>query len=99
MCIRDSFNTQDQPKFTWPASFVVARAYLDQLARSNGLAADSVSVLRRELGQAEKLSGQLRRDALTRLGTRLDSDAAASVDQAKVRMLAGAVRDLATAAR
>jgi hypothetical protein len=95
----DYFNTQDQPKFTWPASFVVARAYLDQLARSNGLATDSVSALRRDLGQAEKLSGQPRRDALTRLGTRLDSDAAAAADQAKVRMLAGAVRDLATAER
>jgi hypothetical protein len=95
----DYFNTQDQPKFAWPASFVVARAYLDQLARSNGLAVDSVSALRRDLGQAEKLSGQPRRDALTRLGTRLDSDAAAAADQAKVRMLAGAVRDLATAER
>jgi hypothetical protein len=95
----DYFNTQDQPKFAWPASFVVARAYLDQLARSNGLAVDSVSALRRDLGQAEKLSGQPRRDALTRLGTRLDSDAAGAADQAKVRMLAGAVRDLATAER
>src|SRR5207244_4232377 len=33
----DYLNVQDQPKLVWPASFVVARAYLDQLARSNGL--------------------------------------------------------------
>src|SRR5439155_574027 len=26
----DFFNTQDQPKLVWPASFAVARAYLDQ---------------------------------------------------------------------
>jgi len=95
----DYFNTQDQPKFTWPASFVVARAYLDQLARSNGLAADSVSALRRDLAQAEKLSGQARRDALTRLATRLDGGAAGAVDQAKLRVLAGTVRDLATPER
>ena len=27
----DDLNAQDQPKLVWPASFVVARAYLDQL--------------------------------------------------------------------
>jgi hypothetical protein len=95
----DYFNTQDQPKLVWPASFVVARAYLDQLARSNGLAPDSVSALRHDLGQAEKLAGPLRRDALTRLATRLDSDAPGAADQAKVGVVAGAVRDLAQAER
>jgi hypothetical protein len=93
----DYFNTQDQPKFTWPASFVVARAYLDQLARAGGLAPDSVSALRHDLGEAEKLSGQPRRDALTRLATRLDGDAPAAADQTKVRLLAGTVRELAKA--
>src|SRR6266851_886356 len=93
----DYFNTQDQPKLRWPASFVVAHAYLDQLARSNGLAPDSVSALQRDLGQAEKLSGQLRQDALTRLGARLDNDAPGAADQAKVRVLAETVRELARA--
>ena len=91
----DYFNTQGQPKIVWPPSFVVARAYLDQLARSNGVAPDSVSALRNELDRAEKLSGQLRRDALTRLGARLDSDAPGAADPAKLRVLAGAIRDLA----
>src|SRR5467141_5407114 len=91
----DYFNTQGQPKIVWPASFVVARAYLDQLARSNGVAPDSVSALRNELGRAEKLSGQTRRDALTRLGARLDSDAPGAADPAKLRTLAGTVKDLA----
>ena len=91
------FNTQDQPKFVWPATFVVARAYLDQVARSSGLAADSISALRRELAGAERLSGQSRRDALTRLATRLEGDAAGAADPAKVRVLAGEVRDLAGA--
>jgi hypothetical protein len=31
----DQLNVQSQPKMTWPASFVVARAYIDQLTRSN----------------------------------------------------------------
>jgi hypothetical protein len=89
------FNTQDQPKIVWPASFVVARAYVDQLARSNGLAADRVSATRSALARAEKLSGQQRRDALRQLATQLNGDAASAADAAKVRMLAAAVTDLA----
>ena len=35
----DYLNAQGQPRIVWPASFaVLAQAYLDQLARSNGLA-------------------------------------------------------------
>src|SRR3989449_8423182 len=43
---RSYFNTQDQPKFVWPASFTVARAYLDQVARSNGLAPERLAATR-----------------------------------------------------
>ena len=93
----DYFNTQDQPKMVWPASFVVARAYLDQLARSNGLAPVRVSALRNDLARAETLSGQARRDALTQLGTQLNTEAAAAADQGKVKLLATAVMDLANA--
>ncbi len=95
----DVLNVQDQPKLVWPASFVVARAYLDQLERSNGLARDRVSATRSELTRAEGLSGQARQDALTLLATQLDGDAQGAADQARVRSLAGAVRDLANAQR
>src|SRR5439155_1482837 len=84
----DYFNSQDQPKLVWPASIVVARAYLDQLARSSGVAPDSVAALQRDLAAAEKLSGPARRDALTSLGTRLEADAGGAADPAKVRTLA-----------
>src|SRR5256885_3868368 len=70
----DYLNVQDQPKLTWPASFVVARAYLDQLARSNGLTPDRVAAARGALARAEQLSGQPRRDALTQLAAQLSSD-------------------------
>jgi len=93
----DYFNTQDQPKFVWPASFVVARAYLDQLGRSNGLAAAQLSAARNALRSAERLSGQARRDALTQLATQLNGDVATAGDQAKVRTLASTVSDLAAA--
>jgi hypothetical protein len=77
----------------------MARAFVDQLARSNGLTAARITAVREELGRAERLSGQRRRDALTQLGSQIDGDLAGSSDQAKVRMLASAVRDLANATR
>src|SRR5256885_12571242 len=94
----DYFNTQDQPKVTWPASFVVARAYVDQLERSNGLSVERVKLVRQELDRAEKGQGQARHDALTQLATALGQDASTSTDQAKVQKLAGVVTELATTA-
>src|SRR6267378_1195335 len=94
----DYFNAQDQPKMSWPASFVVARAYVDQLERSNGLSALRGKVVRRELARAEKSQGAARRDALTQLATALGQDAAMSSDRAKVQTLAGVVTELATTA-
>src|SRR6185312_7202826 len=79
----DYFNTQSQPKLTWPASCVVARAYVDQLERSNGLSTARVTAVRQELSRAEQAQGQVRRDALTQLSTALGQDAAGSSDQAK----------------
>ena len=93
------FNTQDQPKLTWPANAAVARAYLDQLARNNGLASGKVSSARSTLTRAERLSGQPRRDALTQLAMQLNSDALGAGDPTKVRLLIAAVQDLADAAR
>ena len=94
----DYFNTQDQPKLTWPATFVVARAYVDQLERSNGLSAERLKAVRQELGRAEKSQGQARRDALTQLSSALGQDASSSSDQGKVQKLAGVVTELANTA-
>ncbi|HEX8694385.1 MAG TPA: hypothetical protein VF746_18330 [Longimicrobium sp.] len=95
----ESFNPQHQTKLSWPASFVVARAYLDQLTRGRGLSGTRVTRVARDLDQAERLRGVARRNALTRLATQLESDAAGSADAARVRALAGVVRDLAGAGR
>jgi hypothetical protein len=91
----DFLNVQSQPRFVWPASFALARAYVDQLERSNGLVAAKITATRAALGTAEGLSGARRRTALTQLATRLDSDATGAGDAAKVRTLAAAVRALA----
>ena len=71
----DYLNTQGQPKFVWPASFSLSRAYADQLERNGGLAADKLSAARAELTAAEKLSGAARKSALSALATKLHGDA------------------------
>ena len=94
----DEFNTQGQPRFVWPASFALARAYVDQLERSHSLAPDRIGAVRQALKQAEGASGAGRRAALSDLAARLDSDANASGDGARVHTLAKTVKDLAGAA-
>jgi hypothetical protein len=95
----DYLNTQGQPKFVWPPSFAVARAYVDQLARTNGLAGNEIATVRQTLATAETASGAQRRDLLTRLATQLDGNASQSRDASKVQTLAAAVRTLASASR
>jgi hypothetical protein len=95
----DHFNPQLQTRIVWPASFVVARAYVDQLVRDNGLARARTTAITRELARAEGLQGTARSTALSQLATQLDRDAAGAVDAAKVRLLASAVRDLAGSTR
>jgi hypothetical protein len=90
----DYLNAQSQPKASWPASFVVARAYVDQLARGNGLSRDRVAALRAALASAEGMSGSARQSALTSLAAQLDSDAQGSPDAPRVRTLATVVRGI-----
>ncbi|HUR92335.1 MAG TPA: hypothetical protein VMY38_06645 [Gemmatimonadaceae bacterium] len=91
----ERFNPQLQEKVEWPASFVVARAYLDQLARSNGLSGTRAAAVTADLRSAEGLNGAARRSALNRLAASLDRDARASSDAARVRAMAAAIRQLA----
>jgi hypothetical protein len=95
----DVLNPQNQPKIVWPASFVVARAYVDQLTRSTGIPRARSSLVARDLDRAERLKGTAQRTALTRLATQLDSDAGSSNDAARVQALAAVVRELASANR
>jgi hypothetical protein len=91
----DFLNVQDQPKLVWPATFVLARAYVDQLVRDNGLASTRTSAIYGDLSKAERMKGAERQTALNQLAGQLDGDAQGAADAAKVRMLAKAVRDLA----
>ncbi|MGH8622797.1 MAG: LVIVD repeat-containing protein, partial [Burkholderiales bacterium] len=90
----DYLNAQDQQKLVWPASFVVARAYLDQLARSKGLPTKRLNGARDALSRAEQAAGQARTTALSQLATQLTTEARTSTDQAKMQLLIGVVTEL-----
>jgi len=90
----DYFNTQSQVKFTWPASYSLARAYLDQLERSRGLEQSKINDARAELAKAEKSAGSRKDSVLAQLVSRLEANVNGSGDAAKVRLLAGTVRQL-----
>jgi hypothetical protein len=95
----DYLNTQGQQKLVWPPSLSLARAYLDQLERSKGLAAGEIAAAREALARAEKGSAAEQPDALTQLAAQLEGNVTAAKDAAKVRTLAGVVKQLGTEPR
>jgi hypothetical protein len=67
------FNPQQQPRITWPATATVARAYVDQLMRSQALPVDRVEALRTAIGRTDaaalaKLAGDLKTAAASASG-------------------------------
>ena len=89
------FNPQEQPKLVWPAAFVVARAYTDQLARNSAVPKAWLDGVVAQLGAAEKAKGSARSTALTTLAAQLDRDAAGNAEAARVRALSDVVKKLA----
>jgi hypothetical protein len=67
-------NVQSQQKIEWPRSLVVAKAYIDQLERSQALPADRIATLRQGVKSAE--SSRLNGSSLAKLKT-----LASSLDQ------------------
>jgi len=78
-----ALNVQDQQKIEWPAKLVVAKAYLDQLSRSQALAPDKISALRKAIHHAEG-SHLSKKDMekLRSMASPLTTDAGAAKSQA-----------------
>jgi len=90
-------NSQGQPIFEWPATFALARAYLDQLERWHGMTAPQIASARDALTSAEGMSGTARADALRSLAAEIGAQAAGAADSDKAAKLADAVERLADA--
>jgi hypothetical protein len=101
------FNAQQQPKVTWPASSVVARAYVDQLTRSKGIDPGRAGAVTGALAIVDRVhSGQDKSAAdvlkqLEALATALDGDAATAkgLDASRLRALAATLRGRAAGLR
>jgi hypothetical protein len=59
------FNVQNQQKLVWSRNLTVAKAYVDQLERSQALPADKIASLRQAIQSAE--SSQMNKASLARL--------------------------------
>jgi len=60
-----ALNVQNQERIVWPRSLVVAKAYVDQLERSQALPADQVTALRKAIQGAE--SSHMKQSELAKL--------------------------------
>jgi hypothetical protein len=85
-------NVQDQQKIVWPAKLVVAKAYLDQLSRSDALPAKQIADLRNAIQSAE--SSHLSKGKVSKLkkmAPSVEKSAAAAktpADSARIHALA-----------
>ena len=98
-------NPQQQKRIVWPAEPVVARAYLDQLGRSEALPADRTAAITEALDRAERSLGRGGSNAevasaLDDLASRLGDVAANSrQDRARVESLGETLREIASRLR
>lgn len=92
----ERLNAQGQPKFKWPATFALAKAYVDQLERSSGLSEQSITTARKRLSKAENASGTERKELLIELAEEIEKKVENSSDTEKVHLLVSTIRDLAT---
>src|SRR5215813_201710 len=85
-------NVQNQQKLEWPAKLIVARAYLDQLSRSQALPPDKIATLQQAIQSAE--TSHMSNATLAKLkgmGPSLEKDAGTAktpADSKRLRALA-----------
>jgi hypothetical protein len=93
-------NVQNQQKFSWPANFVVAKAYIDQLARDNALASERVIALNAAIAKAEASHSKSKDFAqLHAMAASLDKDATGAktpVDAYRMHALAEIMKQSGT---
>jgi hypothetical protein len=94
------FNAQQQPRIQWPATSVVARAYIDQLTRTRSIQPERVKAVISALDRADRIRNPQDKAAapvaeqLGGLAAQLESDAGAAAgrDADRLRALAKTLR-------
>jgi len=102
----NEFNSQNQPKVSWPASTVVARAYLDQLRRGTAISASRADAIGATIGKLDGVRAGDRTAApvlaeVATAATALEKEAAAlqGRDAQRLRGIAEALRGRAAQLR
>ena len=88
------FNAQGQPKFSWPPSFPLVKAYLDQLERKKCLSSRRVGDIRGSIAAAEAAPRTQQQALLTTLASQLEGDKRSSCDAPRVNKMQQAITDL-----
>lgn len=91
----DYLNAQGQPKFKWPASYALAKAYLDQLERNRELDMMSINSLRSSIVMAENANGSRQAVLLNELASEIENKASDSSNSEKMNKLAETMKNLA----
>jgi hypothetical protein len=93
---QNEFNAQQQKRIQWPATSVVAHAYVDQLLRNKAIAPDRVKAVNNALTHADKVRSAKDKgsaavaEQLDNLASEIEKDAGAASghDAARLRSLA-----------
>jgi len=84
----NELNVQNQQKVTWPSNLVVARAYLDQLARSQALPAKRTAALNKAIDRTEKSHLDKKNvSKLNEMASSVENDATSAKDPADAKRL------------
>jgi hypothetical protein len=94
----DELNVQNQPKITWPANFIVARAYIDQLSRSGALSPQRIEALNSAIAKVEASRSNRKEAAqLQAMVASFDKEASAAntpADAERMRALAALIKKI-----
>jgi hypothetical protein len=84
----NELNVQNQQKFVWPSGLTVARAYLDQLGRSQALSADRIAALNKAIERAQTSHlGKKDVEKLQGMSAAVEADASSAKDSADAKRL------------
>ncbi len=84
-------NVQNQQRIVWPAKLVIAKAYLDQLERSQALPADQITAVRKAIQTAESsrlTKGRAKLQSFARSLKESAPKASSAVDGKRMQVLA-----------
>lgn len=92
----DYLNAQGHPMFVWPSTTALAKAYVDQLDREEGLDDVSLTTVRQGLANADASDSKAKSKILSQLSEKVSGMASMANDSEKVEMLANTLKDLAS---